>query len=176
MSLVRFKGQNPPQQSRNRGARPEIDDRATDPTVFVRLQGRFGFTVDAAALPHNAKLPRFWTSEDDGLAQSWAGERVWCNPPYSNIEAWVEKAWREMNTGAVPLIVMLLPANRTEQRWWQVHVEPYRDREAGLRTEFLGGRMRFINSGKTAIGTNERPPFGVVLLIWDHARAAKGAR
>jgi hypothetical protein len=36
------------------------------------------------------------------------------------------------------LIVMLLPANRTEQGWWQKHIEPFRDRAMSrLTTEFL---------------------------------------
>jgi hypothetical protein len=102
----------------------------------------------------------------DGLAQSWKGERVWCNPPYSQIAPWVEKAWAE--TDAL-VIVMLLPANRTEQGWWQEHVEPYRDRSASvLRCEFLKGRLRFIAAGQSEVGPNERPPFGCCLLIWEH--------
>jgi len=164
MTLVGFKAQNHDQQVRRRGPRPEVDDRATAPEVFGPLHDRFGFTVDVAALPHNAKLPRYFTPEVDGLAQSWAGERVWCNPSYSSIEPWVQKAWAEWDAGA-ELIVMLLPANRTEQGWWQRHVEPAR-RARLLEVEFLPGRMRFIRAGATAIGPNERPPFGVCLLIW----------
>jgi len=62
---------------------------------------------------------------------------------------------------------MLAPANRTEQTWWQQHVEPYRDRPGGvLRTEFLPGRIRFLAPGQGVIKPNERPPFGCCLLIW----------
>lgn len=67
-----------------------------------------------------------------------------------------------------PTIVMLLPANRTEQPWWQDLVEPVRDRTGGhLWTEFLRGRRRFVLPGNEGIGMNERPPFGSVLLIWN---------
>ena len=64
---------------------------------------------------------------------------------------------------------MLLPANRTEQAWWQDHVEPYRDgrHPTGPRTEFLRGRLRFIRHGETEIKPNERPPFGCLLAIWE---------
>ena len=177
MSLVGFKAQNHTQQTRKRGPRPEVDDWATTPEVFGPLHERFRFTVDAAAQPHNAKLPRFWTPEQNGLAQSWAGERVWCNPPYSSIEPWVVKAhaeyaeydktwdWRAETNRGPSLIVMLLPANRTEQGWWQRHVEPQR-RVGHLCVEFLPGRMRFIKAGATEVGPNERPRFGVCLLIW----------
>jgi len=126
--------------------------------------------VDVAAEAHNAKLLRYFTPEQNGLEQSWSGERVWCNPPYSDIRPWVEKA-RQESTRA-QLIVMLLPANRTEQAWWQELVEPYRDRRAwwrlSLKVEFLPGRIRFIRSGSIEVGPNERPPFGSCLLIWSN--------
>lgn len=171
MSLTRFKAQNHPQQT----AKPQIDDRATTPTMFAELHARFRFTVDAAASIENAKLPRFWTVADDGLEQPWGAERVWVNPPYSNIRPWVEKAHYEWEIGEVEAIVMILPANRTEQSWWQDLVEPYRDQLGmfdGPRTEFIRGRVRFLHPGATEIGPDERPPFGSVLLIWDRGGVA----
>ena len=174
MTLTRFKGQNHPQQVAKKGARPEVDERATDPVFFSELHRRFGFTLDVAALPRNAKLPRFLTPEDDGLRTSWAGERVWCNPPYSDLWTWVRKAWAEAD--GCPLIVMLVPANRTEQRWWQREVEPHRDRPGSrLRVEFLPDRLRFIRHDREAVGTNERPPFGCCLLIWSGSARGEGA-
>lgn len=166
MALVGFNAMNHPQQIARRGARPEVDDRATSPEVFEPLHDRFGFSIDVAALPHNAKLPRYFSPEDDGLAQPWVAERVWCNPPYSSIEPWLVKAWYEWSQpGGVELIVMLLPANRTEQGWWQRHVEPFR-RDRVLRVEFLPGRIRFIAHDATEVRPNERPPFGCCPLIW----------
>lgn len=165
-----FVARNHPQQTAARGALDEVDDRGTDPALFATLAARFGgFTLDAAAAPHNAKCSRYFTRADDGLAQPWAGERVWVNPPYSDCRAWAAKAWTEP---ATPLIVMLLPANRTEQRWWQDLVEPYRDRPGSpLRVEFLPGRIRFIRPGTDTIGPGERPPFGCCLLIWEGPRS-----
>ena len=142
-------------------------DRAMHPDDFAVLSRRFAFTVDAAASAANAKCARFWTAAEDGLSQPWAGERVYANPPYShpNIGRWIRKAWAE--AGAA-LIVMLLPANRTEQAFWQELAEPYRDRPDGyLRCEFLPGRLRFVAPGQTSTGPNDRPPFGCCLLIWD---------
>lgn len=164
MSLVRFKAQNHPQQS----AKPSVDDRATVPEVFGPLNDRFGFTVDVAAAAHNAKCERFYSIEDDGLSKDWWGERVWCNPPYSNIRPWVERAWLQWNSCHTPeLVVMLLPANRTEQGWWQELVEPHlRSRRADFSCEFIAGRVRFLMPGETEIPPNSRPPFGSCLLIW----------
>jgi phage N-6-adenine-methyltransferase len=166
MSLVGFKAQNHRQQVAKRGPRPEVDNLETPWDFFTPLQERFGFTLDACALPHNAKCERYFTPDEDGLAQPWEGERVWCNPPYSNIEPWVFKATLEL----VDLAVFLLPANRTEQRWWQRHVEPYRDKPGGWRCEFLPGRLRFIKHGHDRVEPNQRPPFGCCLLILERAQ------
>lgn len=174
MSLVKFAARNHRQQVGKRAANPTVDDRATPPEVFEPINARFGFTLDACALPHNAKVPRFYTPDQNGLKQSWAGERVWCNPPYSSIEPWLEKAWFEFERtdygeGApAEMIAMLLPANRCEQGWWQRHVEPRRDGPAsrGLRVQFLPGRLRFIAHDDTEIRPNARPPFGCALLVW----------
>jgi hypothetical protein len=178
---VSFIARNHPQQVKTRGALSSVDDRATTWEVFNPLHERFKFTIDVAASADNAKLPRYFTAEVNGLEQSWAGERVWCNPPYSDIRPWVEKAWREYEPGQAELIVMLVPANRTEQPWWQEEIEPWRDspvssasrhdpklkrRLFGLDVEFLAGRVRFLAPGTAEIKPNARPPFGCCLLIW----------
>lgn len=140
----------------------EGDERATPPELFAVLDDRFRFTIDAAASAHNAKLPRYFDREIDGLAQSWEQERVFCNPPYSNIRPWVRKA----ATSRADLVVMLVPATRTEQPWWQEMIEPWRDRVGGPRVEFLPGRIRFLKKGETVAGPGNKPKFGCCLLIW----------
>jgi phage N-6-adenine-methyltransferase len=172
MSLAGFKSSNHPQQVAKRGA-TERDNLGTDPALYQLLTRRFFFTLDVAASAHNAKCSAYYTSADDGLAQRWY-KRVWCNPPYSQIRPWVEKAWAEWRAGNVQLIVMLLPANRTEQAWWQDLVEPYRDLYGDdFTVEFIRGRQRFVMPGVESIGPNERPPFGCCLLIW--ARGVSGS-
>lgn len=162
-----FVSRNHPQQIGARGPLDEVDDRGTPDELFQLLSDRFGgFTVDVAAAAHNTKCDRFYTLQDNGLLQSWAGERVWCNPPFSDLASWVRKGHDEALRAE--LIVMLLPANRTEQGWWQDSIEPFRDGRdlLGPRTEFWRGRTRFIKAGQTEIKPNERPPFGCVLVIW----------
>lgn len=166
MSLVGFKSNNHPQQVGKRGRDRLTDDRGTDPEFFAGLSERFGgFTLDVAAAEHNAKCADYYDEATNGLERPWIG-RAWCNPPYSNIGDWVAKAWREFSANPdLESIVMLLPANRTEQRWWQDQVEPFRGRGV-LNVEFLPGRLRFVKPGVDTIGPNERPPFGCCLLIW----------
>lgn len=153
-----------PQQGYNEA----VDDRATTWDDFNNLNDRFGFSIDVAASDANTKCSRYYTRSDDGLGQSWANERVWCNPPYSVIEPWVLKAWAEWEAPDPPqVIVMLLPSNRTEQHWWQNLVEPRRDRPGSpLTVEFLPGRLRFLSPGEHVVKANSRPPFGCCLLIW----------
>lgn len=180
--LAGFKAENHPQQTAVRGALDEVDDRGTKWEFIRELEARFGapFTLDVAAAAHNAKARRFYTRADNGLEQPWTG-RVWCNPPYSrqagvmDLGTWVRKAWDEWNLAAwedeaeLERIVMLVPANRVEQAWWQDHVEPYRDRPGSpLRVEFQRGRMRFDQPvGWEKPEKGDRPPFGLALLIWD---------
>jgi len=165
VSLVGFRARNHPQQA----VKDSVDDRRTPLSLWAPLHAKHAFTVDAAASDANALLPRYWTRETDALAQSWAGERVWCNPPYSRLDSWLAKAWDEMR-GGCGLIVMLLPANRCEQGWWQRYVEPQRDRVLDetimLDTHFIAGRLRMAPPEYPTPAKGDRPPFGCVLLTW----------
>lgn len=167
MTLVGFKAQNHVQQTITRGAQDRVDDRGTLWPFIQNLEDHYGlFTLDVAAAEHNAKAPDFYDIAADGLAQPWTG-RVWCNPPYSDCGAWVRKAWTEWQAGTPESILMLLPANRTEQVWWQDKVEGPRDTPGSpLKVIFLPGRMRFDRPGAVISPKGDRPPFGCCLLIW----------
>jgi len=131
------------------------------------------YTVDVAGhaeAPVSQAIGRWWDIDTDGLAQDWAGERVWCNPPYSDIPPWVDRATRAMREGC-ELVDMLVPANRTEQPWWQRHIEPVRDRGAffgiELRSQFIPRRRRFGFPGDaTGESSTQQSRFGLVLLRW----------
>lgn len=173
MSLVGFAARNHPQQVASRGARDGVDDRRTPRTLWLYLSGKYGpFDLDAAANDENALCPRYFTIERSGLVEPWFGV-VWCNPPFSDVGSWVRRAWEQAPN--CQRIVMVLPANRTEQGWWQTHVEPYRDGRStrdGIRltTEFLRSRINFATPGRGKY--NSSAPFGCVLLILDADPAA----
>ena len=90
------------------------DNWATPQAVFDALDRELSFELDAAASPTNAKCRRFYTVDDDGLAQTWHGV-VWLNPPYGRgIGAWLEKAADSAEAGAT--VVCLIPARTGWER------------------------------------------------------------
>lgn len=126
------------------------DEWETPPELFAELNKEFSFDLDPCATAGNAKCARYFTLEDDGLAQNWGGCSVFCNPPYSNIKAWVKKAAEEAQRGA--LVVMLIPA-RTDTRWFHDYIY----HKAEIR--FIRGRLRFSGSKTPA-------PFPSMVVIF----------
>jgi phage N-6-adenine-methyltransferase len=122
----------------------------TPQAFFDGLHAEFGFTLDVAAQPGNAKCARYFTPEDDGLAQSWTGV-CWMNPPYGKqIGEWVAKAHASAQQGAT--VVCLLPA-RTDTRWWQRYCVP------PAHIDFVRGRLTFE-------GANNPAPFANAVVIF----------
>ena len=110
---------------------------STPQNLFDELDKEFHFTLDPCADDENHKCDRYYTKEQDGLAQDWSGEVVFCNPPYGRvIGRWVEKAFREVYAGKCRAAVLLLPA-RTETKWFHDFIY----HRAEIR--FIRGRVRF---------------------------------
>jgi phage N-6-adenine-methyltransferase len=127
----------------------------TPPDVFAELDREFGpFTLDPCATSENAKAPRYFTWQEDGLQQSWAGERVFMNPPYGReIGRWVAKAHTEAAFGGAR-VVCLLPA-RTDTGWWHDHVA-----QADV-VRFIRGRLKFGRLGK------RNAPFPSAIVVFN---------
>lgn len=122
---------------------------ATPQDFFDRVNAVFKFDLDVCALPENAKCERFFSPEQDGLAQEWSGT-CWMNPPYSReIVKWVEKAVETAKAGHT--VVGLLPA-RTDVGWWQEHC-------LNREVHYICGRLKFGNSKSNA-------PFGCALVVF----------
>src|ERR1700722_8116416 len=104
------------------------DSWATPDDFYTRCNQAFGpFDLDVAADATNAKCARYYTSEQNGLTLPWSG-RVWCNPPYSSIRPWVDRA----NECEAERVVMLVPAWSTDSRWWHA---------ANAERVFIPGRL-----------------------------------
>jgi site-specific DNA-methyltransferase (adenine-specific) len=127
------------------------DEWETPDELFDKLHQEFGFTLDACATEENTKCSRYIDQNADGLLQDWAGETVWCNPPYSMMRKWAQKCYEEGHKPGTT-VVMLAPA-RTDTKWFQ----GYCLHRAEIR--FIGGRLRFS-------GASENAPFPSVLIIF----------
>ena len=138
----------------------EHKDRWQTPIeVFAALDAEFGFYLDAAADHGNTLCARYLTERDDALNSEWVSYgAIWCNPPYSAITPWVEKAAEQCKAQSQP-VVMLLPAD-TSTGWFSLALESVD--EVRLIT---GGRLSFINAGTGKAGKNGNSK-GSLLFIW----------
>lgn len=125
----------------------------TPQAFFDALDNEFGFTLDACALPENAKCDRYFTPQTDGLVQDWQGQTVFCNPPYGRkIAAWVEKCYRE-SCKPETKVVLLIPA-RTDISYFHRFIY-----KIAREIRFVKGRLKFGNSPNGA-------PFPSMVVIF----------
>jgi phage N-6-adenine-methyltransferase len=121
---------------------------------FSKLDAEFGFNLDPCASPSTAKCNKYYTEEDDGLAQDWGGHTVFCNPPYGrSIKKWIQKAYYESlkpNTK----VVLLIPS-RTDTIYWHDYVMRAKE------IRFVRGRLKFGTSKNSA-------PFPSAVVIFDY--------
>lgn len=140
------------------------DDWETPLNIFRELDAEFHFTLDACATDTNHKCGRYYTPEQDGLAQDWAGETVFCNPPYSragNQDSWVKKAYSEAQKPGTT-VVMLIPARTDTARF-----HDYILGRAEIR--FIRGRLVFELGGRPVTDKQGRPqgaPFPSMIVIY----------
>jgi phage N-6-adenine-methyltransferase len=125
-------------------------DWATPDEWFEYLNLEFGFTLDPCSQHETACCKKHYTPEENGLAQSWADERVFMNPPYEEIKLWMKKAYEESMKGA--LVVCFVPA-RVDTDWWH--------RYAGKADE-----IRFPKGRVTFKGADAGAPFPIAIVIF----------
>lgn len=89
--------------------------------VYDWVDAEIGFTLDVCADAGNYKHPRYFNEQTNGLQQSWAGERWWCNPVYGDeIGRWLMKC-RDSVVHEESIGVALLP-HRADSKWWNRYV------------------------------------------------------
>ena len=120
---------------------------ATPQRLFDQLDAEFHFTLDPCCTKENAKCEKYYTAGQDGLSQSWDGERVFMNPPYGRqIKAWIKKAYETNAT-----VVCLVPS-RTDTAWWHDYC--------------MKGEVRFIRGRLYFNDGDGRAPFPSVIVIF----------
>ena len=131
------------------------DSWQTPKALFETLNKEFDFTCDVASSSRNRLCENYLTEEEDALICHW-GDVNWCNPPYSNITPWIQKAIIE-HDAQDKTTVMLIPAD-TSVKWFKLAYESCNE------VRFISGRISFINAEtqKPVNGNNK----GSVLFIW----------
>ena len=127
----------------------------TPQDLFDGLNEIYKFTLDPCSTHENHKCDKYYTQEDNGLAQDWSGETVFMNPPYGReIGKWIKKAYESSLQGAK--VVCLVPA-RTDTAWWW-------DYCTKGEIEFIRGRLKFGGSKNSA-------PFPSALIVFTPMKA-----
>lgn len=116
--------------------------------LFDPLHAEFGFTLDGASEPGNGLLPTASTADHP---IDWTGHRVFCNPPWSNIRAFIEQA------PDADLAVFLVPA-RTNVAWFHRALE-------------LGATPRFFRKRPKFVGAPYNCPVDCMLLVFSMTEA-----
>jgi len=104
------------------------DEWRTPSELYKMLNYEFCFELDAAATYDNTLCERHYTMEDDALIQNWGEngvKRVFCNPPFSRMKEFLEKAIQEYEDHAHEIeIVVLIRADGYETKWFQQVLDP----------------------------------------------------
>lgn len=125
---------------------------ATPINFFEELNKEFNFTLDPCATDDNAKCHKYFTEKENGLAQDWGGEVVYCNPPYGReLPKWVKKCYEEHKKHGIT-VVMLIPA-RTDTSYFHEYI--YGKSEI----RFIRGRLKFNDCKQSA-------PFPSMVVIY----------
>ena len=136
--------------------RHESDLRGTPQELSDKWHQKFHFTLDACAIASNAKCDHYFSPAENGLQQDWSGQVVWCNPPYSEVEQWIAKAYEAAQQGAT---VVCLTYAKTETRWFQRYVLPLIPLGD---VDFLPGRVKFV--GPRGVQDSAPSPSMVVIF------------
>lgn len=132
----------------------ETDEWST-PLSFVRPLARAlgGFDLDPASGAETSPIAQTtYTEDEDGLSKPWFG-RVWLNPPYSEMAAWMEKCMAESKQDNTDVILALVKGD-TSTDWWHRYA-PEADAVA-----FLDHRLKFGEDAGSAPFPNHVFVFG----------------
>lgn len=135
----------------------------TPPYIFNYYNKRFNFSHDVAASASNALAKCYFTEEHNALTKQW-GIAAWCNPPYSNTSAWVDKAIEQTSDGSSRQVVMLLPA-ATSVAWFAKAMAHCSE------CHLITGRIAFINS-ETGLPVRNNN-MGSVVFVFDGVSPVK---
>ena len=139
----------------------------TPQDFFNKLNKKFKFTLDPCSTHDNRKCKKYYTIWDNGLSRSWKNERVFVNPPYSDVGKWVKKSYEESTENGAT-VALLIPA-RTDTKYWHDYVMP-----SASVVYFVKGRLKFVNNSDT--NESNSAPFPSAVIVFGGLRWGPGPR
>lgn len=130
------------------------------PRYITEALGEFDLDPCAARDIHQWIANKNWqlSMGMDGTRRDWSKHgRVWLNPPYSNVNPFIEKMC-EHNNGIALLF------NRQDTKIWHERIA-----KTATAMLFLSGRVKFVQPDGTL---NGGAPCGSVLIAWGQENAA----
>ena len=118
----------------------ESDEWETPRWLFDKLDKEFDFFMDAAASGDNRLCEVYYDKTVSALTRDWC-KRTFLNPPYSQIGAFIKKAYEESQKGAT--VVCLIPS-RTDTKYFHDYCMK------AIEIRFIKGRLHFSCSKNAA--------------------------
>ncbi len=136
----------------NQNLKPQLmkttDNWSTPKYLLKLLERSFGkFDYDPCPLRNEDKT---------NLFKDWKG-KIFCNPPYSNVKEFLNKALLEIKKGNVKQAIFLI-IPRTSTKYWEEYVMGYAD-----EIHFINKRLKFGNSKSCA-------PFPSVIIKFTNTK------
>lgn len=133
------------------------DEWCSPPATFRYMQHvlKRKFNHDAACTEANSLAPPLWKlagfTDGDALSNVWPdGKLIWCNPPYSDVDPWLDRAFK-----CDSISVFLINSPNGEAR--------YKDLRKYAHEIRIEGRLAFIgNDGKPKGGYTRGSSYFVI--------------
>ena len=123
-----------------------LNDACAKYEVFPKL--------DVCATVFNKKCDKWFEKSDYPLESDW-NQDFFMNPPYSEVEQWMAKAYYEHRRHNVNGLALVY--SKTDTKWWHKYVE------GKAEVHFIEGRVKFLKNGTKS---KNPAPYPSCWIIW----------
>ena len=138
------------------------DEWETPPSLIRITQIKFDLSIflDVCATHDNAQFQKYFTKEINGLNQNWF-TNFFMNPPYSEIEIWMRKAWNEVQKNKVTGLILTFA--KTDTKWFHEFV--FDEQKNIWLAQFIPikGRIKFFKDGVKSKNSAPYPSCWIIM-------------
>jgi len=131
------------------------DDWETPANLLIKACNEYDIwpVLDVCATAENKKCTAYYSKLNDGLVRNWDMD-FFMNPPYSEIDKWIPKAYHEWHKHNVNGLI--LTYNKTDTHWWHDYVEGIAE------VHFIKGRIKFEFNGIPSANSSPYPSVWII--------------